>query len=413
MDFEIKPVTEAGARLAKLCEDHAVDFATRAADHDRENTYVSENIAALIESGVAGAVIPEEHGGLGVESLHDLAVAVNRLARGCPSTAISINMHMSGLWNMVKGWRDDVANGETERAARLESMLGMAGKVVTSGLGTEAGTSLPYVQTTATRTEGGWLLNGQKIFGTNSEMASAFMVFARGFDEEGVERMGGGFVFAGTPGLTINRDWDALGMRGSGSHSSTLENVFVPEGMLQLGAPMGEFEVRSTCGLFGVNFPLLGAYVGIAEAAASHVIDLCATRRKKPSNRLVAERHTIQHAVGEMVTTLSGIRAALDRTALHLDDYLVARSYADMTVDELMFLFADWQSTKSLVTRGAVEVVDRAMAISGGSGYLTSSPLSRLYRDVRAGAFHQPLNVLDAPQFIGQVSLGQRIEFER
>ncbi len=72
MELGIRPATPAGARYVELCEEHAADFATRAAEHDREQTFPFENIAALKESGVLSAGLPEELGGFGIESTQDL-----------------------------------------------------------------------------------------------------------------------------------------------------------------------------------------------------------------------------------------------------------------------------------------------------------------------------------------------------
>jgi hypothetical protein len=84
-----------------LCEDHAFDFAVRAAVHDRENTCVAENTEAMKSSGVL-ACAPAEFGGLGVESVHDLGVAASRPGRGRASTAIAAHAYIGGVWAVTR-----------------------------------------------------------------------------------------------------------------------------------------------------------------------------------------------------------------------------------------------------------------------------------------------------------------------
>jgi alkylation response protein AidB-like acyl-CoA dehydrogenase len=71
MNFELQPITEPGVRLVALAEAHAQDFATRAEQHDRDGSFPFENITAMTKSGVMAACVPQELGGLGVESVHD------------------------------------------------------------------------------------------------------------------------------------------------------------------------------------------------------------------------------------------------------------------------------------------------------------------------------------------------------
>ena len=116
MQFELTAKTEPGARLVALAETLAEDFATRAACHDREASYPFEDFRALRSSGYFAAPIPEEHGGLGVTSTHDVVVASSRLARGDASVAIGVNMHLVAVLNIVRRWQMAVAAGNERRA---------------------------------------------------------------------------------------------------------------------------------------------------------------------------------------------------------------------------------------------------------------------------------------------------------
>src|ERR1700737_2256997 len=100
--IELQPKTAAGARLVATAESLAAPLACRAAEHDRNGHYPFENIAALKEAGYFVAPIPEDHGGQGVESVHDILVASTRLARGDPSTTLGLNMHLMVVINMAR-----------------------------------------------------------------------------------------------------------------------------------------------------------------------------------------------------------------------------------------------------------------------------------------------------------------------
>ena len=94
MDFELCPVSDAGRVFVDLCESHRDVFSSRAAVHDRDGSFPTENFADLARSGIMAATVPAELGGLGVSDLRDQVVGINRLARGDGSTAIAANMHI-------------------------------------------------------------------------------------------------------------------------------------------------------------------------------------------------------------------------------------------------------------------------------------------------------------------------------
>src|SRR5256885_15483139 len=141
MKSELQACTAPGQRMVELAEEHAADFATRAAEHDRENTFVAENFDLMKQSGLLAAAAPEEFGGLGVESAHDITVAISRLARGCGSTAIAANMHIGAVWVVARAWQQGIAAGDAaveDGVGRLLPVL-RESQVIISGAGNESG----------------------------------------------------------------------------------------------------------------------------------------------------------------------------------------------------------------------------------------------------------------------------------
>jgi alkylation response protein AidB-like acyl-CoA dehydrogenase len=413
--FQIEPITEPGRRLVDICESHASDFGTRAAAHDRDASFPFENIAALQQSGAMAACVPEELGGMGVESLHDLAVAISRLARGDGVTAIAATMHMTWPFLLAPEWRAAVDAGDRERVGPIEELLGAigAGQLVLCTALSEPGTDLLHPMVTGTRVEGGWSLFGRKIFATMSPAAQMVYVTFRTESETGGERTCATFVPAGTPGMEVLECWDGMGMRASASNDVVFRDCVVPaEGVTDEG-PWGEWSFNWLVGSLAFTLGLTGASLGMAEAARDHAIELVTTRRKGPSNRSLAERPPIQQAVAENEVDLAICRALLVRTALAADACFRVQTDPGAPLGALHAMMKDFQCTKMAVGRKAVSIVDRAMTLSGGSGYLNSSPLSRLYRDVRAGLFMQPFSPNEAFEYIGRVTLGLDPAIER
>jgi alkylation response protein AidB-like acyl-CoA dehydrogenase len=407
MSFELRPITAPGERLVALAEEHAADFATRAEAHDRDNSFVAENFDAMKVSGILAACAPEQFGGLGVESVHDLMVGISRLARGCPSTAICANMQMIGVMFAARMWRQAVRSSDEAAAAGLAPALTRFGRseVVRSGAGTESGGTflLPVVE--ARPVEGGYLISGRKGFGTNSEIADVISTMVRVRGEDGASYIAGPTIPRGTKGMEVTGNWDALGMRGSGSHDIIFTDCFVPEGSISILGPIGPPSAVALAYIAVANFPLFGANLGIAEAARNYIVDMARTRRRKPFDTPVAERPAVQHQIAEIEAGLTAARAVLTRTGAALDARLECPD-DELNARDMEELEKEIQCTKLIVNRAATEIVDRAMTVSGGSGYLSSSPLSRMCRDVRAGQFMQPYSPLEAYEFIGRVSFG-------
>ncbi len=130
MPIELQATTEPGVRLVALAETLAEDFATRAGQHDKEGSYPFESIETLKAAGYFGAPIPEEFGGLGVTSVHDVVVASSRLARGDASVAIGVNMHLTVLMAIVRRWQVAARGGQraAHRGLRRLPRMGRRGR---------------------------------------------------------------------------------------------------------------------------------------------------------------------------------------------------------------------------------------------------------------------------------------------
>jgi alkylation response protein AidB-like acyl-CoA dehydrogenase len=407
MDFRMQPGTEAGQRFVGLAEVHAKEAAEHAERHDRDGTFPLEVFEAMKASGFLTATVPSQFGGFGMDSSYDLAVGLSRLGQGDGSTAIAANMHLVFGLIAARNLRRAKGRGDEQEQAAMEGYLTLLGSgAIGMANATEGGTDLLHPLVEATRVDGDWAINGRKIFGTLSPLADLFFVPIRTRTNDGGWASGFAIVPRDTPGQQIRDNWDALGMRGSGSHDVVYENCVVPSEFVTIGEPWGEwFEDFIVIGTVG-NIGLIGSFVGIAESAHSLAVEMVRTRKKAPSGRKIAERSGIQHQVAESEADLATCRALVERVGRLVDHHALERPPAEVALDELHELHREFQCAKLVVNRKCIDIVDRSLTISGGAGYLSSNVLSRLYRDVRAGPFMQPLSPNETYEYIGQVALG-------
>src|SRR5262249_52782442 len=252
--------------------------------------------------------------------------------------------------------------------------------------------------TTATRTESGWVVEGTKSFCTMSPAADVFYTAVTFTDDSGADRYGYALVPASAAGVVVHDAWDAMGRRASGSNTVSFNRVHLPAAALRggflTGDPVPYMERNLTAGLFHASSSL-----GIAESA-----DAVARRVVTRLGDAVDSRTLMLAA--ENAIDLATCRAALERSATLVDDHFSGHPTDDGTPAELTALFTETQTTKTLLNERAQRIVDRALALSGGAGYVNGSLLARAYRDARAGAFMHPLGANRAYELIGQVAIG-------
>lgn len=403
MSFPLQARTDAGRAMVELAEEHAADFATRAAEHDADASYGFENIEALKNSGYIYAPVPVEFGGMGVDSTHDALIAASRLAQGDPSVSIGVNMHLIVALGLARAYRGSAAAGHPAAdhfAAALRRMVN--DRMVVAAAISEPNQDLYRPATTATPAEGGWVINGRKIFATMSPAATHLNVGLTYTNDRGDERYGFAMVPTSAPGIVFHDDWDAIGMRASGSGSISFQDCPVPGAALSDAFAAG-WRSPGMIDRYVSSGPFhASASLGIAEAAYELALESIRNRTRGNGAR-DADFPAVRVSVAQATVELGAMQAVFGRCAAAVEDYLV--SPAPHTQEAADAAYAQAQASKAFITETAIRVVNTMMTACGGSAYMRKNPLSRHYRDVRAGSFMHPLATTAALDLVADVTL--------
>jgi alkylation response protein AidB-like acyl-CoA dehydrogenase len=362
MEFEITP---AQRDLQQHARSLAVDFATRAAQHDREASDPVENYAALREAGFYGLNVPAELGGGGV-GLLGWSLAAEELAQGCGSTALSFNMHLSVVGPMMESPLVPPATKE-----RLAKMVVGEGKLVggnfseptTSGL---VGTPVPL--TRARKVDGGYSITGRKAFASMIAVADYVMVLAR--PEEDPSPTAAMFLLVppDAPGRRVDRVWDTLGMRATRSDSMTLEDCWVPEESLLVRVDDVLPFRRDGANWFWASYTPV--YLGIGVAAYRAISETVKGRTPPGFTQSLAYHPDVRRQVGEMSVDLEAARLLTHYSAWLSDTQGPTR-------ETLSALYR----AKYFVGEAVTRVTRTAMTLGGAHALFKTSPLERFFRD--------------------------------
>ncbi|MDH5673381.1 MAG: acyl-CoA/acyl-ACP dehydrogenase [Myxococcales bacterium] len=409
--FALTPQTEAGERFVTAVRSVLPAIADAAEEADREGRFVASSIDQLVRSGAFGAPVPARLGGMGLASFHDLAVGVFELGKACGSTAIASYMHLSATAMLGRSFEALEPRAEAADIEHLRELLqGVAeGREVIAVAISEPGTNATVLPLVEARRDGDhYVVNGTKIFGTLAQRASMLNTLVR-VREEGDAKAPGRAAFAligsDWEGVEVVDDWDAMGMRGSGSGPIHFRDVRVPARFVAGGQPLGQHDVAALYNALTANTGLIAAALGIAQAARDRVAASAGARKKAHDGLSEAERPAAQIAMGELDTLLFAARAMMARSALDVDAFYGSFTPRQATLEQVLRMTAAVRATKVFVERAAVRVVDAALQLSGGGGFMGQSPLSRHYRDVRAIPFMLPQASLSLP-LIGCVGFG-------
>lgn len=365
--------------VSQLGREH---FAPRAAQYDRDATFPFENYADMRAAGLLKLCVPEQYGGGGADLLTYCIVAAE-IGRHCGATALTYNMHVcSTLWTGALA--DDLTMTSEQRAehesyrklhfARIVEHGKLYAQPFSEGSAAAAGKA-PF-GTLAAKVEGGWLVNGKKIFASLSGAADYYGTLCT---EDKPERSMRDTLYlaipADAPGFSIAGDWDPLGMRGTVSRTLVMKDVFIPDGDQLM--PRGiYFQAASRWPhMFATLSP---TYMGIAQAAYDFTVQYL--RGEVPGTPPVKRRMypTKQIAVAEMRVKLEQTRALFLRS--------LSEARVDPSKDERLRCYAAHYT----IMENANDLCRLAIRTCGGQSMLRSLPLERLYRDSRCGSLMLP-----------------------
>lgn len=366
--WPLKQLTEEqGSRLQQI-QQLSKKFAKRAHEIDRTGEFPYENIRELIECGYSSLTLPQKYGGEGI-SLAELLLLQETIARGCGSTALAIGWHLGIIMDMNDKlpWQGEDFD-ELMKQVKAGALVNRAASEPMTGSPTRGGKP----ETTARKTEEGWMINGRKTFTTLAPVLDYFMVSAS-VEEEGW--VGEFLVPKGTEGVSIAETWDLVAMRGTGSHDLLLENVVVPSNHL-----IQEVKKEAKKGS-GWLLHIPACYLGIAIHARDIALEFATSYSPNSIKGTISELPHVQRLIGEIELQLKQARGYM---------YYIAEAWD--CLDSKETLQEDLATVKHQATNTAISVVDKAMRIVGARSLSEKHPLQRLYRDVRAGLHNPPMD---------------------
>lgn len=371
----MKPIPDYQKRIDEL----APRFLERAALADASDRFVAENFADLKADGLVAAGVPRELGGGDLNHM-ELCDMVRQIAHFCGSTALAFSMHTHQVATNAWRWRHQKAPVD----ALLKRVASENIVLLSSG-----GSDWLQGSGTATRVEGGYRINGRKIFSSGAPAGDLLMTSAIYDDPDAGPTVLHFAVPMKAEGVRLCDTWKVMGMRGTGSHDIELTDVFVADAAIGLKRPAGKWHLLFHI-ISMVAFPLIySAYLGVAEAARDLVVD------KTPARKV--DRYTVE--------LIGGLDNELMSARLALQDMIAAAATnvpGPATTNRVMI-------GRTLVARGVLKTVELAMEAAGGKAFYRSAGLERLFRDAQAARYH-PLREGPQRAYSGRTALGLDVD---
>ena len=349
----------------RAIQDTAREFARREIDPivdrcDELQEYPRAVIAKAGELGFLGVIFPEDHGGAGLGYV-EYVLVVTELSRIDPSVGISVAAHNSLGTNHIYKFGND------EQRRRWVPPLASGAKIAGWAL-TEAGSGsdAAAARTQARKVDGGWVLNGSKVFCTHGSVGDTFVVMAIS-DPDGRKgrNMSAFVVEKGTPGFRAGKKENKLGIRASDTAELILEDCLVPDENLLGEAGDGFKQALAVLdgGRISIAALGLGTAMGAFDTARKYALE------REQFGRPIAAFQAIQFALAEMATRIAAAEALTMAAAVEMD-----------RTGKVSLLASE---AKLMTGEAAVFCGERAVQILGGYGFIKDYRAEKYYRDAK------------------------------
>jgi len=369
MEFELSDEQKA---IQSLCREFAQDeVRPRAEQMDAEAAFPYDLVKKMAELGLMGLPFPEEYGGAGADTV-SYALAVAEIARADASTAITLAAHVSlGSTPFFLFGTEAQKQKYLVPLARGEKLWGFG--LTEPQAGSDAGATL----TRAELRDGTWIVNGTKAFITNSgtEITGGTTITAvTGRDADGRPEISNIIVPQDTPGFVASKTYRKMGWRASDTRELSFADAKVPEENLLGERGKGLKQFLTT--LDGGRISVAALSVGLAQGAYDEALQYAKDRQQ--FGRSISKFQAIQFKLADMLCEIEHARLMVLKAAWEKDtgrDFSMSASLAKLYSGE--------------VSR---RVVNEALQIHGGYGFMDEYPVSRMYRDQKVNEIGEGTN---------------------
>lgn len=357
MDFEL---TDQQKMIKKVVSDFAEkEVEPIAAEIDETCEFPYENVKKMGEAHMLGIPVPQEYGGAGADTL-SYAITVEELSKACGTHGIICSAHTSLACDPL------VKYGTKEQKEKYLKPLAK-GELLGAYALTEpnAGTDAASQKTTAKLDGDEYVLNGNKIFITNAGAADVFIVFAMTDKSKGTRGISGFIVEADTPGFTLGKKEDKMGINASDTRELIFDDCRIPKENL-LGQEGKGFKIAMGT-LDGGRIGVAAQALGIAQRALDESVQY--VKEREQFNRPISKFQNTQFKIAEMETKIQAARSLVYQAAFAKDQGGSFSKEAAMA--------------KYYASDVAMEVTREAIQLHGGYGYMKEYPIERLFRDAK------------------------------